>query len=32
MQKGKETKVSLFEDDMILYPRNSKDTTRKQTN
>jgi hypothetical protein len=28
MQKGKETKLSLFED-IRLYTRDSKDTTRK---
>ena len=29
IQIGKEVKLSLFEDDMILYIENPKDTTRK---
>ena len=29
MQMGKEVKLSLFADDMILYLENPKDTTRK---
>ena len=29
IQTGKEVKLSLFEDDMILYIENPKDATRK---
>ena len=29
IQTGKEVKLSLFADDMILYVKNSKETTRK---
>ena len=29
IQIGKEVKLSLFADDMILYPENPKDSTRK---
>lgn len=29
IQEGKETKLPIFEDDMILYLRDFKDTTKK---
>jgi hypothetical protein len=31
MQIGKEVKLTLFADDMILYLRNSKDSTKKKS-